>query len=167
MRRWLKVILLLLFSGATLSGMPAPNSETNDPWIRGTYTGKSPRAVSVSALEAWQRANDLAENTPDTFVLVGEGESMNPLYQPGTILVLQRKPYQTLERGQTALYRTRANRAVAHVLVAKARDGWRAIGLNNRLHDMEPVVESNLVGIVIAAFTPHAGRAQIRVASRD
>lgn len=167
MRCWIKVGLLLFFSGAALSGMPAVNSETDNPWIRGTYTGKSPRPVSVGASEAWQRASDLVERTPDAFILVGAGESMHPLYQPGTILVLQRKPYQTLERGQTALYRSRANRAVAHVLVAKARDGWRAIGLNNRLHDMEPVVESNLVGIVIAAFNPHPGQAPRRVASRD
>jgi hypothetical protein len=40
------------------------------------------------------------------------------------------------------------------VLVAKARDGWRVAGLNNRDHDMEPVSAANLVGVVIAAFSP-------------
>jgi len=128
--------------------------ETDSPWIRGIYTGQSPRPVTATETQAWQQASTLMENTPDAFVLVGLGRSMQPLYAPGTILVLQHLPYAQLKRGQTVLYRNKEQRIVAHVLVAKARDGWRVQGLNNEIHDMEPVVVENFVGVVVAAFKP-------------
>lgn len=139
--------------------------ENNDPWIRGIYTGKSPRPVALAEPAAWQQANELAGRTPGAFVLVGLGESMQPLYRPGTILVLQRIAYTRLERGQTAIYRNQARHTVAHVLVAKARDGWRITGLNAPHQDMEPVLPENLIGVVIAAFQPF-GEPGSRVAAR-
>ncbi|MFZ5495928.1 MAG: hypothetical protein ACOZE5_11420 [Verrucomicrobiota bacterium] len=110
--------------------------------------------MELAEAEAWQRAAEIAENTPGAFVLVGTGRSMQPLYRPGTILVLRQLAFTDLKRGQTALYRSKDRHVVAHVLVAKARDGWRARGLNNRIHDMEPVQADNLVGVVVAAFQP-------------
>ena len=60
-----------------------------------------------------------------------------------------------------------ARKIVAHVLVAKVRDGWRVAGLNNRDHDMEPVSAANLVGVVIAAFQPlPAARVQLAALHR-
>ena len=138
--------------------------EAKQPWIRGIYTGQSPRPVPAAEAEAWQQASILAENTPAAFVLVGLGRSMQPLYAPGTILVLQQLPYAELKRGQTALYRTKQQNIVAHVLVAKARDGWRVQGLNNAIHDMEPVVAENLVGVVVAAFKPVTPARSMQVA---
>lgn len=139
--------------------------ETDAPWIRGVFTGKSPRAVRLPETDAWQQAGTLAEKAPNAFVLVGSGQSMQPLYGPGAILVLQQFPYELLEPGQTVLYRNRARKVVAHVLVAKVRDGWRVAGLNNRGHDREPVLAENLVGVVIAAFQPLPGGALVRVAA--
>lgn len=140
--------------GMLLLGICTQAKETDDAWIRGIFTGKSPRAVALAATEAWQRASAMAEHTPDSFVLVGTGRSMQPLYAAGTILVLQRFPFELLERGQTVLYRNHAQKIVAHVLVARGRDGWRAAGLNNPRHDMEPVSPENLVGVVVGAFQP-------------
>ncbi len=151
---------MLLLAGAVLQG-----GELDQPWVRGIYTGKSPRPVNVSEREAWQRANDVALHTPGAFVLVGGGESMLPLYTPGTILVMQRWSYGLLQRGQTAIYRNHEGKIVAHVLVARARDGWRVAGLNNRIHDMEPVLSCNLVGVVIAAFRPLAASPLPRLAA--
>lgn len=131
------------------------------------FTGRSPRPQLVAEPEAWRRVDEIVRTTPDTFTLVGGGESMQPLYPPGTILVLREVEFAELQPGQTAVYRNRAQRPVAHVLVAKARDGWRARGLNNAIHDPEPVVAENLIGIVFAAFTPTptAGAAH-RIAAR-
>ncbi|MBI2517151.1 MAG: S24/S26 family peptidase [Opitutae bacterium] len=129
-------------------------AEIADTWIGGVYTGKSPRPVALAEPAAWQQANEIAVRTPGAFVLVGTGGSMQPLYRPGTILVLQRIAYTRLECGQTVIYRNQARRAVAHVLVAKVRDGWRITGLNTSWHDMEPVLPDNLIGVVIAAFQP-------------
>src|SRR5262249_44694435 len=118
------------------------------------------RAGSVERMHREARANEqasmLAENTPASFVLVGSGLSMHPLYAPGTILVLQKRPFGELKRGETALYRSKQQKVVAHLLVAKTRDGWRVQGLNNAIHDMEPVSPENFVGVVIAAFQPIA-----------
>ncbi len=147
------MMLLLLAAGPACAA-----GELNHPWIRGIYAGKSPRPVVLPSTAAWRQAHDLARRTADAIVLVGSGASMQPLYQPGTILVVQSTTYEKLERGQTAFYRNQAGQVVAHVLITKARDGWRAAGLNNRSHDMEPVVADNLLGVVIAAFQPVAAR---------
>ena len=142
---------MLMLSAATgLAG------ETGGTWIHGVYAGRSPRPLVVTETEAWQQASTLAESTPASFVLVGSGLSMHPLYVPGTILVLQKTPYAELKRGQTALYRTKQQKVVAHLLIARVRDGWRVQGLNNPTHDMEPISADNFVGIVIAAFQPVA-----------
>jgi hypothetical protein len=155
-----------LLAGLILSGgYVGAAQETDDPWIRGVFTGKSPRVVALAETDAWRHASTVAERAPNSFVLVGSGRSMQPLYAPGTILVLQQFPYELLERGQTVLYRNQARKVVAHVLVARARDGWRVAGLNNRDHDMEPVSAANLVGVVIAAFQPLPGAARVRVAA--
>lgn len=160
LRKALWTILgLLLFSH---SGWAA--READEAWIRGVFTGKSPRPVTLSEADAWQRARNLADHTFRAFVLVGSGQSMQPLYSPGTILVLQQIPYPKLERGQTALYRNHSGKVVAHVLVAKARDGWRIAGLNNPRQDMEPVRAENLVGVVIAAFQPLPAPATVQMA---
>jgi signal peptidase I len=134
--------------------------ETDDQWIRGVYTGESPRAIKATESVAWQRASCLADHTTGAFVLVGSGRSMHPLYTPGTILVLRQLAFAKLKRGQTVLYRNKDNRVVAHVLVAPTRDGWRVRGLNNPMQDMEPVRPDNLVGVVMAAFRPTGGTTQ-------
>jgi hypothetical protein len=138
--------------------------EADDQWIRGVFTGKSPRPVALAETEAWQRAATLADHTFRAFVLVGSGESMQPLYGPGTILVVEQCPFSRLQPGQTALYRNQAGKVVAHVLVTKARDGWRVAGLNNRTHDMEALVADNFVGVVIAAYQPLPGATRPHVA---
>jgi signal peptidase I len=134
-------------------------------WALGIFLGCSPRPVLVAEEEAWQQATTLTEHTPDAFVLVGSGQSMQPLYRPGTILVLRHLPFSELQRGQTVVYRNQDKKVVAHVLVSKTRDGWRARGLNNASHDMEPVRADNLVGIVVAAFNPVQGGRTVRLAT--
>lgn len=154
-----------IFLWALAAVPPGRAAETDDPWIHGIYTGKSPRPVPLAEPAAWQRAHEIAGRTPGAFVLVGTGESMQPLYRPGAILVLQQIPYAKLERGQTAIYRNQACCTVAHILVVKARDGWRVTGLNTPWHDMEPVRPGNLIGVVIAAFQP-VGESGSRFAAR-
>jgi hypothetical protein len=162
MSRWLPTLLLAAFFGAGLAGA---TGEADNPWIHGVFTGKSPRTVVLPEAEAWQHASNLADHTYRAFVLIGEGQSMQPLYAPGTILVMEQLPFAKLERGQTVLYRNQSGKVVAHVLVAKARDGWRIAGLNNQSYDLEPVQAANLVGVVIAAYQPLSSGRSLRVAS--
>ncbi|HWA25660.1 MAG TPA: S24 family peptidase [Lacunisphaera sp.] len=141
-------------------------SAINDrQWIHGLFAETSPQPVALGETDAWQQASALAERTPDAFVLIGSGRSMHPLYTPGTILVMQKSPYADLRRGQTVLYRNHQQKVVAHLLIAKVRDGWRAQGLNNSAHDMEPVNADNFVGVVIAAFKPSGPDRTLSLAS--
>lgn len=148
----LRLWLLILSNGAV--SFAAPGRLADENWIHGIYTGLTPRAIELPAGQAWRKATELAAEHHGAFAVVGTGRSMLPLYQPGTILVLAPVGYDSLRRGQTAVYRNGRDRLVAHVLVAKARDGWRATGLNNRWHDMEPLVTDKLFGVVVAAFRP-------------
>jgi signal peptidase I len=143
----------ILLAGAIAATLPAI-AEPAPNWISGVYAGKSPRAIALPATAAWQRARALSTAEPRAFVVVGTGQSMQPLYPPGTLLVLRAVSFSELQAGQTAVYRNQSHHAIAHVLVAKTRDGWRVAGLNNPMHDMEPVVAGNLVGVVIAAYQP-------------
>ena len=65
--------------GLLLLACPACASEITNTWIRGVFTGKSPRPVALAESEAWRQAGALAERAPDSFVLVGSGQSMQPL----------------------------------------------------------------------------------------
>jgi hypothetical protein len=149
-----RTIFRLWLCGLALAAAAHARDETRDAWIRGVFTGNSPRPQIVAESDAWQRAEQIVRATPDAFTLVGGGVSMQPLYPPGTILVLREIEFAALRSGQTAVYRNGARRPVAHVLVAKCRDGWRVRGLNNATFDPEAVVAENLLGIVIAAFVP-------------
>lgn len=140
--RWILGVSALCLVG------PAEATDAKS-WNRGVFTGHSPRPQAVAA--APDGAGPAAEFR-DGFAVLGRGRSMHPLYPTGTLLVLRPVRYDELRRGQTVVYRSRAGRPVAHVLVTRTRDGWRARGLNNRRHDFEPVHAGNLLGVVVAAY---------------
>jgi hypothetical protein len=147
MGRRLTARCVLHFLVCFLLGAPLAAAESDQAWIRGVFTGHSPRPVRAADADV---ATIAAEG--GDVVVVGRGRSMQPLYPAGTRLVLRRTPFAALRSGQTVVYRNRTGWPVAHVLVAHTRDGWRARGLNNRHHDFEPVREENLLGVVVAAF---------------
>ncbi len=126
-------------------------------WIHGIYTKGSPAPRALPSSITLKEARAFAARTEGATVITGRGNSMAPLYPDGTVLVVARRAYTDLVRGMTVVYRNRANRSVAHVLIARAKDGWRVAGLNNPRHDGEGVDDSNLVGVVVAAFQPVPG----------
>jgi signal peptidase I len=86
------------------------------------------------------------------FALVGAGRSMEPLYASGTAIVVREQNFRTLRAGMAVVYRNRANRYVAHLLVEELAAGWIASGLNNPAPDPELVTAHNFVGVVQAAY---------------
>lgn len=150
-----KIARNLLVFVALVSALPA--AQGGPEWIRGVYTKGSPAPKAIPSSLTLSEAQALATRTGGCSVITGRGNSMAPLYPDGTVLVVARRPYDALQRGMTVVYRNRSNRSVAHVLVARANDGWRVTGLNNRNHDGEGVDAGNLVGVVIAAFQPVPG----------
>lgn len=142
------VLVLVSVFLAALSSRGAPAGQ----YVAGHYVAASPRPELRAAGEAARLARQVAAAHPGAFVVRGRGESMHPLYPSGTLLVVQPRPYETLQRGMTVMFRSRANHTVAHVLVAHTADGWRTSGLNNRRHDYLQVNADNIAGVVVAAF---------------
>lgn len=149
--RLVGLLILTLGLGAmslAATSLPSPT------WVRGIYIGSSPTPVMLPASTARSTAQNLARAHERGRVLVGSGHSMAPLYQAGTLMVVHPVGYDELQRGQTVVYRTANRQLVAHVLIAKARDGWRTAGLNNSRADRGGVRADNLVGVVVAAVFP-------------
>ena len=81
---------------------------------------------------------------------------MLPLYSSGNLLVVKPVAFEKLTRGMSVVFR-KDNRNIAHVLLAKTKDGWRTTGLNNRRNDYISVNADNIRGVVVAAYTPISG----------
>lgn len=155
-----RVRFLLLLAAILAGGTPTTLLAASKPvsWVRGIYVAESPAPLLVPRSAALIAAREQAQRAAGSKIVTGAGQSMEPLYASGTLMVVAPAALETLKRGQTVVYRNRENLAVAHVLVAKCRDGWRVAGLNNPRHDGEGVTGANLLGVVIAAVTPVADR---------
>lgn len=114
----------------------------------------SPGAEVVQPFEAMVLGRKYVAEHPGTEFLVGSGNSMLPLYKDHTVIVTRRIAVSELRAGMTAVYLGDAGRPVAHVLVARTRDGWVAMGVGNAECDATPVTEDNLLGVVVRAFEP-------------
>lgn len=140
----------------------AERAPARQGWIRGIYVAESPVSRPVPADQIWTVAELRAHAVRGT-TLQGQGESMLPLYLPGTVLVIAPAQFSELKRGQTVVYYNADGRPVAHVLIAKCRDGWRVAGLNNRSHDDDGVTAENLFGVVVDALHPTPAAALVRL----
>ncbi len=148
-----RILLAATLVCAGLTSLSADAKPDNDDYIAGCYVAASPAPQLSSITEARFLARRVAVSLPGAFVLKGQGQSMEPLYCDNTLLVVHPKPFDQLERGMSVVFRTKDNRSVTHVLVAKSKDGWRTTGLNNRRYDAIPVTAQNLQGVVVAAYT--------------
>lgn len=142
----------VLFLISTLLAAPSIHAAPAEKYVAGHYVAASPRLEMRPASEAARLARQAAAAHPGAFVVRGRGESMHPLYPNGTLLVVQPRPYETLERGMTVMFRSSANHSITHVLVARTSDGWRTSGLNNRRADYLCVNADNIAGVVVAAY---------------
>lgn len=150
-QRTLGIIFLWLGVGL----MTAAGAQ-NCAWVKGVYVAESPLPLLVPAASAQSVAQAKARECRGVAV-PAKGNSMLPLYQHGVIMVVAPADYDELKRGQTVVYENSHGRIVAHILVAKTRQGWRVTGLNNRTHDGEGVNARNLRGIVVDAIQPMGG----------
>ena len=83
---------------------------------------------------------------------------MEPVYTWGTAIVIKQTTCDEVKRGMTVVYFWgNANGFpvfVAHVVVGEDGKGFVVQGVNNPEPDAQSVNESNLIGVVVAAFTP-------------
>jgi hypothetical protein len=112
-----------------------------------------PEPILVAAGRALQAAEACAQTSPNCYALLGQGNSMEPLYPPGTAVVVHEQSFFTLRPGMAVIYRGSEGHCVAHVLIKELRDGWSAQGLNNCEPDRILVTRENLLGVITAAYT--------------
>ena len=116
----------------------------------------SPAPERITAGSAWQLAEAVAAATPDSELLVGNGDSMLPLYPDRTLLIVQHASMTTLRPGMTVVFVNDEGRAVAHTLREKTPRGWVAQGVGNATADRTLVRARNYIGVVVRAFAPSA-----------
>jgi|HubBroStandDraft_1064217.scaffolds.fasta_scaffold90730_2 hypothetical protein len=112
----------------------------------------SPVAEMATSRDAAHLAGDYIAAHPGTQVALGTGDSMMPRYRNNTVIVVERRPMSELKPGMTIVFQSREGWPVAHVLVARAADGWITQGLNNPQPDGRPVTEANYVGVLVKAY---------------
>ncbi len=139
---------LLIFLSATALG----SAKSRAAYIAGHYVEGSPAAVFRPLAEARDLAKAVVASAPGAFVIRGQGQSMQPLYPNGTLLIVQPIAYENLIRGMTVVFQSPDKRSITHLLVAKTADGWRTSGLNNHNPDFLPVNSQSIRGVVIAAY---------------
>ncbi len=111
-----------------------------------------PPSTNVTRNQAWRDAEAIASLDPNRLTVIGAGLSMRPIYGENTVLVLQKVPFESLSAGMNVAYRNQRGGVVLHRLIARDARGWRAVGFNNEVEDIERVTPDNLLGTVYAAF---------------
>lgn len=80
------------------------------------------------------------------------GTSMEPFFTDGAVIVVRPLMFARLETGMLVIYRNRFGETVAHRLVARTENGWRARGQANDKPDSTLVTPTNFIGVIYATF---------------
>jgi signal peptidase I len=126
------------------------------PRLLARIAKNTPAPVVVEKGEAMKLAEKLAQENGGT-ALWGIGQSMEPLYAPGTAVVVKEIAYDDIKKGMTLVYRKANGHLVAHSVIDEDRHGYVVQGVNNDEPDVASVNEKNLVGVIVAAYSANAG----------
>ncbi len=158
-----RFVLCLVLLCLGLAARPASAGIMESAKFRTALKTNTPAAqlVPMTGDHAAMRAADqfVAVRGPKKYQsFQGIGESMEPVYTQGTALVIRRTTCDEVKRGMTVVYFWRNAYGlpvyVAHVVVGEDGKGFMVQGVNNPEPDARSVNESNLIGVVVAAFTP-------------
>lgn len=116
----------------------------------------TPAAVIVDKGQEMKTAEKLAQENGGT-ALWGIGHSMEPLYAPGTAVVVKEIAYDDIKKGMTLVYRKANGGLVAHSVIDEDRRGYVVQGVNNDEPDTVSVNEKNIVGVIVAAYSTQTG----------
>lgn len=121
--------------------------------IAGCETMESRSPVStVSQAQASQAGRVVQLGAPGRISAWGAGESMAPLYDENTYVVVEPIAFEDLREGMIVAYRNRNGQNVVHRLVRLENGAWVAEGINNPAIDRDKVTPQNLLGVVYATF---------------
>ena len=120
---------------------------------------KAMPATDIGRMQAWRDAEAVAAMGSGRLTVIGAGESMLPVYGPGTVLVLSKVDFSELKAGMQVAYVNNGGQQVVHVLVSleESSGNWRVKGLNNETEDYSRVTPRNIMGVVYASFAPGEG----------
>lgn len=116
----------------------------------------TPAPVIVDKGQEMKIAEKLAQDNGGT-ALWGIGRSMEPLYAPGTAVVVKDIAYDDIKKGMTLVYRKTNGGLVAHSVIDEDRRGYVVQGVNNDEPDAVSVNEKNIVGVIVAAYSANTG----------
>jgi len=117
------------------------------------FISRAPLPTLVARGAEMATAEIVAANNDGDFALHGVGSSMEPVYPPGTAIVVHPCSYRMLRAGMAVVYVSRRGSYVAHMLVEETPRGWLVIGLNNSEPDDELVTAGNLLGVIKDVYT--------------
>lgn len=117
-------------------------------------TSFSPEPITMPLRAAWEQALQDASQLKGGDVVVGSGDSMSPLYQHRTVLVIEAQDYDALKVGMTVVFYGDQGFPIAHILVEKTKTGWTTVGVGNSRLDRNRVTTRNYVGTAVKAYSP-------------
>jgi len=88
------------------------------------------------------------------FVAIGQGSSMLPVAESGSVVYFEIAPFSDLKTGDWIAYRAEDGRMITHVLRVRSGNGWYVQGLANRFLDLDWVHKGNYLGRVFAVLPP-------------
>lgn len=92
---------------------------------------------------------------------------MAPYYGEGSVLLVDRAPYNKLRAGMMVVFRDADGDTVGHWLVRQENGGWVTQGVNNVELDPELLTEANYQGVIFGVLNSRGADAEgLRVASQ-
>jgi signal peptidase I len=143
--------LTLAVVASTLSAQAGIKS----PRLLAKIAQHTPAPVIVDKGSEMKLAEQAARETGGQ-ALWGIGSSMEPLYAPGTAIVVKEIAYDEIQKGMTLVYRKANGRLVAHSVIGEDGRGYIVQGVNNDEADEVSVNERNIVGVIAAAYSANA-----------
>lgn len=140
--------LTLAVVATTLSGQAGIKSTR----LLAKIAKNTPAPVLVDKGAELKLAEKLAQENGG-MALWGIGHSMEPLYAPGTAVVVKEIAYDDIKKGMTLVYRKANGGLVAHSVIDEDRRGYVVQGVNNDEPDTVSVNEKNIVGVIVAAYS--------------
>lgn len=114
--------------------------------------GPGAKGGTEAAADPLADARALAADRPGLRVMRVRGESMEPFFGDGAVVVVKAISFTRLQAGMLVVYRNRFGEVIAHRAVADVTGGWRVKGEANGKPDSTLVTAGNLIGVVYATF---------------
>lgn len=102
-------------------------------------------------------AQSILALNPGWTLLRCQGDSMKPYFGENDLIIIERNQFDSLDLGMIVVYRDNSGDRVAHQVIARVKENFRARGHGNALHDRILVSKSNYLGTVVAILRADQG----------